>query len=229
MTSGGDTQRPVPPLHASPCRYAPAIVEDTCRSGAARSGQPDVNQTDVCYSQIVYKPVDNLHLNCALVLIRFIVARSQTQQTSCLGLQKGMVNLLREISAGGIVFSCGQHARILMIRDASGRWTFPKGIIEEGETPEVAALREVSEETGVTGTIEAPLGKVNYYYTLNKEVVYKTVHYFLVRSAGGEPVPQLSEIREAKWVSPAEAVAMNGYENNLRILEDAVKMISSRV
>jgi len=143
--------------------------------------------------------------------------------------------LLREVSAGGVVFSCDSAGddrgstwvgpRILMIKDRYGRWTFPKGQIEEGETPEVAALREVREETGVSGEIERSLGRVHYHYTLDERVISKTVHYFLVRSERVDLVPQLSEIVEARWFESREALGLNGYDNNATVLRGAVDVI----
>jgi diadenosine hexaphosphate hydrolase (ATP-forming) len=49
--------------------------------------------------------------------------------------------------AGGVVF--GRDGRVLVLGHVDGAWVFPKGHIEEGETSEAAALREVEEEAGV--------------------------------------------------------------------------------
>ncbi|MCR4398060.1 MAG: NUDIX domain-containing protein [Firmicutes bacterium] len=115
--------------------------------------------------------------------------------------------------------------RVLMIKDAYGRWTFPKGQVESGETPEAAALREIKEETGVGGSIEADLGPVRYFYTSPGGLVSKTVHYYLVKSDGREPAPQLSEVEDARWVEVEDALEMNGYENNERVLRRAIEII----
>jgi 8-oxo-dGTP pyrophosphatase MutT (NUDIX family) len=65
-------------------------------------------------------------------------------------------------SAGGLVV---EGDRILLISTQGGRrWQLPKGHIEEGETAEQAALREVREETGVTGQVMAPLSEVEYWF-----------------------------------------------------------------
>ena len=57
---------------------------------------------------------------------------------------------IREYTAGGVVYRPGEDGTvdILMIQDRAGRWTIPKGHVEEGERLEQTAVREVGEETG---------------------------------------------------------------------------------
>jgi len=137
--------------------------------------------------------------------------------------------MLSEMSAGGVVYSWhGSTPMILMIRDRFGRWTFPKGLIEKGESPEEAAVREICEETGVCGTVERYLGDVTYVYTSDNGLVRKTVRYFLVRSSHQEPSALLSEIAEARWVAPDDARCLNGYDDNREMLEMALSAILDR-
>lgn len=144
----------------------------------------------------------------------------------------------KEISAGGVTFtrypndSSGDSAvgevKVLMILDSFGHWTLPKGLIEPGETPEQAALREIAEETGVEGSIKAPLGEVNYFYRdRQRGVIAKTVHFFLVQARTSALTPQVTEISEARWVSLDEAVAQCGYENTLEVLKRAREVLGS--
>ena len=60
-----------------------------------------------------------------------------------------------EFSAGGVLFKDGE---VLLIKNPSDVWTFPKGLVKAGEKPENTAIREVFEETGVKGKIVAPIG-----------------------------------------------------------------------
>ena len=57
----------------------------------------------------------------------------------------------REVSAGGdrVPARLGRDARFLLIRDSYDNWGFPKGHLEDEETPAEAALRETAEETGL--------------------------------------------------------------------------------
>ncbi len=129
----------------------------------------------------------------------------------------------KEISAGGVAYTrYPNHVKVLMILDAYGHWTLPKGLIEPGETPEQAAIREIAEETGVQGEVAAPLGEVSYFYRdRQRGVIAKTVHFFLVQAKTTALTPQVTEITEARWVSLDEAVAQCGYENTLEVLKRA--------
>ena len=67
--------------------------------------------------------------------------------------------LKEEISSGGVVVF---NNAILLLRKFNGDWVLPKGKVEQGETLEQAALREVSEESGVKGQIQQYLGEIHY-------------------------------------------------------------------
>ncbi|ADV68190.1 NUDIX hydrolase [Deinococcus maricopensis] len=81
--------------------------------------------------------------------------------------------------AGGVVFNA--HGDVLLVQYANGGWTFPKGHLERGETPEQAAVREVEEETGVRATITARLGLTRY--TNNKGVPREITWYRMTTDA----------------------------------------------
>ncbi|KIL34601.1 NTP pyrophosphohydrolase [Cohnella kolymensis] len=126
---------------------------------------------------------------------------------------------MREVSAGGVVFRRREgQVEIQLIEDRFGKMTLAKGKMEPGETVEQTALREIEEETGVVGTIAAPLNIVAYQYensqlgTINKEV-----HYFLVEAMEGSLQAQVEEIKGVAWYSPDEAWRLqssSGYDNN---------------
>ena len=81
----------------------------------------------------------------------------------------------------------GPRAALIGRTDRRGRllWSLPKGHIEEGETPEDAAVREVAEETGIIGEVVAPLGIIDFWFVAEGRRVHKTVHHFLLRAIGG--------------------------------------------
>jgi 8-oxo-dGTP pyrophosphatase MutT (NUDIX family) len=127
-------------------------------------------------------------------------------------------------------FSPGGRAEILMIMDSYSRWTFPKGLIEAGETPEQAAIREIGEETNVRGEIQATLGETHYkYHGGPRGLIDKTVYYYLVRALDGDQArPLLGEIKDTRWYGLDEAVAISAYPNNHDILTRAVESIQAK-
>lgn len=137
----------------------------------------------------------------------------------------------KEISAGGVVYrhDADGHMQIQLITDRYGKISFAKGKMENGETIEETALREILEETGVVGVIDKPIDIIAYTYnhTVHGEVD-KEVHYYLVESKGGELRPQIEEIRGVAWYEPTEAwekQQKSGYDNNDFILEKALKLL----
>jgi 8-oxo-dGTP pyrophosphatase MutT (NUDIX family) len=133
---------------------------------------------------------------------------------------------LTEVSAGGIVYHReGDTLSILMIADRLGRWSFPKGLVQRDETSEVAALREIREETGVTGRIEGELGASHYMYRRSAGLVNKTVHFYLVAAETTALRPQLEEVSDARWFPAAEALAASAFAANTELLRKALSLV----
>lgn len=59
------------------------------------------------------------------------------------------------VGAGGVVFN--QAGEVLLLRDRMGYWVFPKGHVDQGESLEQAAIREVQEETGIQAQVVTEL------------------------------------------------------------------------
>lgn len=134
---------------------------------------------------------------------------------------------MREISAGGVVYRIRDGVtEVQLIRDRYGKMTLAKGKMEPGETIPETALREIREETGITGVIVAPLERVEYQYThVRHGLVDKEVHYYLVEATGGELQAQLEEIDCVEWLNPQEAWEKQkqyGYGNNDSVLQKAL-------
>lgn len=135
-----------------------------------------------------------------------------------------------EWSSGGVVARRVEGSiLLLLIRDPYGRWGLPKGHIEEGETTEEAALREVTEETGLSRIeLGPPLGTIDWHFRRKGEVVHKHCDYFLMTSSEGDATPQVSEgITECRWLEVSEAIAMVEYDNARRIVERAADVLRS--
>lgn len=133
--------------------------------------------------------------------------------------------------AGGVVMKEEKGcARVLLIRDSYGHWTWAKGHIEKGETPAETAVREISEETGLKKLeVIEELGKQEYYFMLNGKRIFKTVHIFLVRAFDGEPLTaQRSEIMEARWFSPEEALGKIEYKGSHDLLAKGIDIFREK-
>ena len=130
----------------------------------------------------------------------------------------------REFSAGGVLVR-RLRGRWMMaaIRPAGkrpGLWALPKGRIDDGETGEATALREVSEETGARGRSLGKLGDVRYVFTwppkpADGERIFKVVSFFLVLYEGGRlddlPPEFRHEVAEARWLPLDEAPDLLAY------------------
>jgi len=138
----------------------------------------------------------------------------------------------REFSAGGIVVKKERGGlRVLLIKDGYGRWTWPKGNIGKGELSEDAALREIEEETGLKNLqIIKKLNKIEYFYRLHGDLIFKTVYLFLMEAKGREKFKiQTSEIRDAKWFTPEEALETVAYKGAKEILKRAIEKAGERL
>jgi 8-oxo-dGTP pyrophosphatase MutT (NUDIX family) len=101
-------------------------------------------------------------------------------------------------------------------------WIFPKGHVEAGETAEAAALRELSEESGVIGRVLGPVGTLEF--SSGREFV--RVEYFAVEVT--EPTAQSSgDGRETRWVSLDDARRLLSFADARNLLSRAAALIQS--
>ncbi len=128
----------------------------------------------------------------------------------------------REFSAGGVLVKEG---KVLLIKNPSDVWSFPKGIVEEGESPEDTAIREVYEEAGVRGKIISELGEVVYWYVREGERIRKSVLYYLMEYVEGEPKPSW-EVKDAKFFPLEEARKLLKYKGDKEILRKAIDILN---
>lgn len=103
------------------------------------------------------------------------------------------------------------------------RFQLPKGHLENGESSEEAALREVLEETGIEAKIAGKIGVNKYPLEIGQERVFKIVTYFLMKFVSGK-LTQNAEVEELYWLPLDEAVKKLTYANDRQILKKAAEM-----
>ncbi|HEX7259926.1 MAG TPA: NUDIX domain-containing protein [Candidatus Saccharimonadia bacterium] len=132
---------------------------------------------------------------------------------------------IREYTAGGMVFRRRGAGKIdiLMIQDRKGRWTIPKGHVEEGESFEETATREISEETGLKHlVIRDKLDKIFFFYRREGSLIYMTTHIFLIEALSDTDalVPEDSEgIVDVKWFNTEEALKTIEYKDTEQLFK----------
>lgn len=116
--------------------------------------------------------------------------------------------------AGAIaVRDAGESREVLIVRARKdpGKWIFPKGHVEPGETAAAAAVRELREEAGVEGRVLAPAGTLRF--ESGEEAV--RVEYFVIEARGERPA---DEERERRWCGLDEADATLSYGDARELL-----------
>jgi 8-oxo-dGTP pyrophosphatase MutT (NUDIX family) len=115
------------------------------------------------------------------------------------------------------------HAVLIGRLDRHGRllWSLPKGHIEDGETVEQTAVREVKEETGISARVLRPLGSIDYWFVAERRRVHKTVHHFLLTAEGGELSDEDVEVTEVAWFPVAELEAKLAYADERKLVRKA--------
>jgi 8-oxo-dGTP pyrophosphatase MutT (NUDIX family) len=143
--------------------------------------------------------------------------------------------LEREFSAGGVLIKrlrgVPHLAAIRPQGKPEGVWALPKGNLDPGERPEETALREVWEETGVTGRLVEKLGDVKYTYTRKNGLrVFKIVSFYLLtagRGRLGEIEERMRiEVAEARWLPLADAPRLLAYGGEKQMAKRALDRLA---
>jgi ADP-ribose pyrophosphatase YjhB (NUDIX family) len=136
-----------------------------------------------------------------------------------------------ETSAGGLVVDANadeRRAALIARHDRRGKlvWSLPTGHIEDGETPEAAAVREICEETGIAGRVIAPLGTIDFWFVAGKQRIHKTVHHYLLLAVGGELSDDDVEVVEVAWVPLGEINQWLGYDDERRLIGQVPRLLA---
>lgn len=148
--------------------------------------------------------------NTSIVSVRLFRRLSESQQ---------LVVLFSSRRKGGV--------EILLIQDAKDRWTIPKGHIEEGETAQQTAKREIGEEAGLQNVdMLGWLGKIHFRYRRIDKLVLMTTQIYLVRARGDTNAIQKEEwMNGIKWFKFHDALEEIEYEDIGKLMLLAMKKI----
>src|ERR1700752_1422479 len=131
--------------------------------------------------------------------------------------KQSIQEIVREATAGGIVWrrSKEEKIEILLIQDVKDRWTIPKGHIEEGETAQQTAKREIGEEAGLKSVdVLGWLGKIHFRYRRVDKLVLMTTQIYLVKALGDTDAIEKEEwMNDIKWFKFHDALDEIEYED----------------
>jgi 8-oxo-dGTP pyrophosphatase MutT (NUDIX family) len=129
-----------------------------------------------------------------------------------------VVDLAGAVPRGALIGRVDRHGRLL--------WSLPKGHIEAGESAEQAAVREVTEETGISGEILAALGTIDFWFVADGRRIHKTVQHFLLRATGGELSDADIEVTEVAWVPLPDITGRLAYPDERGLVDTADRLLA---
>ncbi len=132
-------------------------------------------------------------------------------------------------AAGGVLFRFNNSLAEILLIQRNGFWDLPKGKVENGESIEEAALREVVEETGVEPvSIRSYLCETYHEYSQDGEKFGKTTYWYLIDTDNfrGETSPQQDEgITKTDWVHLKKAFTIAHFDNLKEVIGKANKVL----
>ena len=123
-----------------------------------------------------------------------------------------------EKSCGAIIFNEG---KVLVVKQTSGFYGFPKGHVEIGETEKETAIRETKEETGLDIKIISDKRYTQSYIV--KENVHKDVVFFIAKLENNNEKRQVEEIAEILWIDINEVENILTYDSLKELWKEAKK------
>lgn len=130
-------------------------------------------------------------------------------------LRERFKSCFQQVNAGGGLIKNKEGRYLIMKR--RGKWDLPKGKVNKNETIEAAALREVTEETGLFGiaVVSPMLSTYHTYYIEDKPVLKRTSWFEMLYIGNDDPIPELEEdITEIRWLRKDElrSITSNTYQ-----------------
>ncbi len=136
----------------------------------------------------------------------------------------------KAVSAGGVVYRRGPSGLEVVVcgRDSDGVWGLPKGTPDAGESLEAAAVREVSEETGLKASIVDKIGVVEYWFAREGIRYHKWVHHYLMEASGGSTEDHDFEYDRVEWLPLEVALKRLSFRNEIDIVAKAREMLEGQ-
>ncbi|MCD7779002.1 MAG: NUDIX domain-containing protein [Clostridiales bacterium] len=131
--------------------------------------------------------------------------------------------MIDSVSCGGVVIFRGKV--LLLYKNQNGRymgWVMPKGTVEPGETFKETALREVKEETDADARIIKYIGKTQYTFRGEEDIINKTVHWYFMTAFSYHCKPQAEEFfADAGYYKQHEAYYLLKFHDEKQIMHRA--------
>lgn len=126
-----------------------------------------------------------------------------------------------------MVRGSGETTEVLLasrrVRSGDLVWGLPKGLIEEGESGEETAVREVREETGWRADVLRHLRDIEYWFVWGGARVHKTVRFYLMEAREPDPGGRDREMEEVRWFPLGEAPSIAGFDSEREVISAAAE------
>jgi len=140
---------------------------------------------------------------------------------------------MNQVAAGIVIYRSTKQGILFLLLFHGGKyWSFPKGKIDAEERAKQTALREVSEETGITGkALELNprfYARDRFTFRADGQTIYKTVIYFLAKSRQSRVTISPREHRGYGWFTYKEAMDILPHKNHRNTLTKAYDLIRGK-
>ena len=127
-----------------------------------------------------------------------------------------------------VVNTAASEPLFLLIYDRHGAWSFPKGHCDPGETSQQTAVREVFEETGISGQLGELIDSIVYPVLKKGHTRLKQVDFYLLHTTQSAVVVQHDEgISDFRWLTAAEVPAYLTHAAVVAVFERAIQRLNA--